>query len=414
MRRLNSRLPLILALAMPTLSLVGCGVGGRNPSTGNAAPQRDGDDAADDDTESLGTDFGAPVTSLLVDGSGAPATVDNDEAAFEDEDDLEEIEEVEQLDEEEEAEEVAEAEEAEEAEEVVEEPETDSTLAAWSLYVEPESHATRQADSWRDSDPEGAAHMDRMGDEPLAVWVGDWMSDVAGSVDDTITAGGDQLRTLVVYNIPNRDCGAWSAGGASSAAAYAAFIDEVARGLDNRSALVILEPDGLAVTSCLSASQITERHAMMAAAVETLSNAGAQVYIDAGQAGWIDDVDMASRLSAAGVANAAGFALNVAHTHSTEDNVGYAEELRAVLGPDAHYVVDTGRNGLGPDADAEWCNPLGRAVGESPTLSTGVTGLDALLWVKAPGESDGECNGGPEAGAWWADYARGLVERGET
>ena len=33
---------------------------------------------------------------------------------------------------------------------------------------------------------------------------------------------------------------------------------------------------------------------------------------------------------------------------------------------------------------------------------------DAELWVKAPGESDGPCNGGPQAGAWWASYALGL------
>ena len=36
---------------------------------------------------------------------------------------------------------------------------------------------------------------------------------------------------------------------------------------------------------------------------------------------------------------------------------------------------------------------------------------DALLWVKAPGESDGSCNGGPSAGTWWTEYALGLAER---
>ena len=35
--------------------------------------------------------------------------------------------------------------------------------------------------------------------------------------------------------------------------------------------------------------------------------------------------------------------------------------------------------------------------------------LDAYLWVKAPGESDGTCNGGPYAGAWWPDYALRLM-----
>jgi endoglucanase len=31
--------------------------------------------------------------------------------------------------------------------------------------------------------------------------------------------------------------------------------------------------------------------------------------------------------------------------------------------------------------------------------------LDAYLWVKVPGESDGPCNGGPPAGSWWQEYA---------
>ncbi|CAM5532402.1 glycoside hydrolase family 6 protein [Streptomyces hirsutus] len=36
--------------------------------------------------------------------------------------------------------------------------------------------------------------------------------------------------------------------------------------------------------------------------------------------------------------------------------------------------------------------------------------MDAYLWVKRPGESDGECKGGPKAGEWWEDYAVKLAE----
>jgi endoglucanase len=76
-----------------------------------------------------------------------------------------------------------------------------------------------------------------------------------------------------------------------------------------------------------------------------------------------------------------------------------------------HFVIDSGRNGLGPDTSGEWCNPAGRALGIRPTTNTGVAGLDAFLWIKTPGESDGACNGAPAAGQWWADYALGLAER---
>ncbi len=281
-----------------------------------------------------------------------------------------------------------------------------------TLFVDPDSNAADQAVAWRTSDPDGAAKMDGLADQALSVWVGDWNSDVTDTVDDAITDGGRQLRSIVVYNIPHRDCGFWSAGGAADADEYEEFVSDVAAGIDGRNVLVILEPDALALRSCLSASQVTERESLMADAVTTLTAAGGRVYLDAGDSNWIGATEMAEGLVAANVAGAAGFALNVSHTETTSDSIEFANELRAIVGPEAHYVVDTGRSGLGPTEDNEWCNPLGRATGDLPTLATGVRGLDATLWIKPPGESDGECNGGPEAGAWWPEYALELAELG--
>jgi len=79
-----------------------------------------------------------------------------------------------------------------------------------------------------------------------------------------------------------------------------------------------------------------------------------------------------------------------------------------------HYVIDTSRNGNGPyDSSGQdaWCNPPERALGQQPTTNTGNPLVDAYLWVKVPGESDGTCRGGPNAGTWWSDYAKGLAER---
>lgn len=64
-----------------------------------------------------------------------------------------------------------------------------------------------------------------------------------------------------------------------------------------------------------------------------------------------------------------------------------------------HFMIDTSRNGRGPWAppagvypDAQdWCNPTGRGAGLRPTPDTGNALVDAYLWVKIPGESDGEC-----------------------
>ncbi len=90
-------------------------------------------------------------------------------------------------------------------------------------------------------------------------------------------------------------------------------------------------------------------------------------------------------------------------------SIAYGEKISRLTGG-KHFVIDTGRNGLGPTPDNQWCNPAGRALGRPPTTRTGHPLVDALLWVKSPGESDGECNGGPAAGHWWPEYALGLAQ----
>jgi endoglucanase len=282
-------------------------------------------------------------------------------------------------------------------------------FAGRGLYVEPDSDAAVQAEEMRSYDPDGAAIMDKVADTPLALWIGDWMPDVRHAVDAAVVRAGADLQVFVVYSIPQRDCGSFSGGGASSPEDYEAFIGEVAQGLGGREAIVILEPDGLGLVHCLDEAGRQARYDLIGRAVDALTAAGAAVYVDAGHSGWVPAEEMAARLLAAGVVRGAGFALNVAHTERTSDETAYADELRALLGEDVHYVVDTSRNGLGPAPDGQWCNPPGRAHGHSPTLDPDRPGLDALLWIKRPGESDGLCNGGPEPGDWWPEYALGLA-----
>ncbi|MCW2873942.1 glycoside hydrolase family 6 protein, partial [Actinacidiphila oryziradicis] len=40
--------------------------------------------------------------------------------------------------------------------------------------------------------------------------------------------------------------------------------------------------------------------------------------------------------------------------------------------------------------------------------------VDAYLWVKRPGESDGSCRGAPPAGQWWSDYALRLARAAQA
>ncbi|MDP9458286.1 MAG: glycoside hydrolase family 6 protein [Actinomycetota bacterium] len=281
------------------------------------------------------------------------------------------------------------------------------------LYVDPYSSAKRQADEWRTSRPEDARQMDKIAAGADADWFGDWSGDVRAAVDARVTqiTSAGALPVLVAYDIPNRDCSGQSAGGASSPEAYKTWIRAFADGIGTRKAAVVIEPDAVALTSCLSETDRATRFALLKDAVSVLEAKGnVATYIDAGHSNWIPAPEMAARLTEAGVGSADGFSLNVSNFRTTSESMGYGKDVSARIGG-KHFVIDTARNGLGPSPDNEWCNPPGRALGEKPGDATADPAVDAYLWIKPPGESDGSCNGGPPAGQWWAEYALGLAQR---
>jgi endoglucanase len=181
---------------------------------------------------------------------------------------------------------------------------------------------------------------------------------------------------------------------------------------------VILEPDAVpqAVSGCLSAAAVAERYALLRSAVHALTALPrVTVYLDAGNAGWIrPPARLVQPLRRAGIEDADGFALNVSNFYRTTTTINYGRVLSRRLGGQ-HFVVDTGRNGNGArQADGgrgpAWCNAAGRALGRDPTTNTRQALVDAYLWIKVPGVSDGACRpGAPRAGQWWPDYALELV-----
>lgn len=364
---------------------------------------------------------------------------------------------------------------------------------------------------------------------PQAVWFTEGTPKrVQQAVKNTVqrAAGKGQLPVLVAYNIPFRDCAQFSAGGATTVAEYKAWIDGFAKGIGNRPAVVILEPDGLGIipwydplgsadgSSALEwcqpaeanpATAAAERFEMLNYAVDALkAKPNVFVYLDGTHGGWLNVGDASHRLAQAGVERADGFYLNVSNYHYTANlvhygnwissciayatavtpgdfngcpnqywnggplpakiavllgewtgvalssygewsdesddpalntsgiNLRYANMLGAIE-PAAHFVIDTSRNGMGPwqppagvypDAQ-DWCNPPDRGLGLRPTADTGSELVDAYLWVKIPGESDGECTRGlgpagttidpvwglinPAAGRWFPEMALDLV-----
>ncbi|HEY2001263.1 MAG TPA: glycoside hydrolase family 6 protein, partial [Acidobacteriaceae bacterium] len=327
---------------------------------------------------------------------------------------------------------------------------------------------------------------------PQAVWL---TSGTPSQITATVTSTLRQAKVeravpvLVLYNIPGRDCGSYSAGGAQNTADYETWIDAIATAIGDQKALVVLEPDALAdlPSDCgydptqVNVPQATaDRYTQITYAVTKLET-GSQtlVYLDAGNSHWQAVPIMAARLAEAGIQQAQGFFTNVSNYNLNNYETKYdtwvseciafandsadggwrlgnysycASQYYSPLGtvdpdniatwvytdewfqqnmgtavPTTHFLIDTSRNGQGPLnatiyaaapynqpasvvqtlTNGSWCNPPARGLGLHPTANTGVALLDAYLWVKTPGQSDGTCDAAGGARAWdYADYTQ--------
>ncbi|MGW3284397.1 glycoside hydrolase family 6 protein [Streptomyces sp. NPDC001002] len=285
------------------------------------------------------------------------------------------------------------------------------------FWVNPDGNAAQQvaayAKSGKDADAE---QIRKIAEQPTGEWIGpeNPKEEAQGFTEAADKAGRTAL--LVLYNIPHRDCGQYSQGGAADGDAYRDWIDGVAAGIGDRPATVVLEPDAVLhlVDGCTPDEFHEERYDLLKGAITKLTSLkSTKVYLDAGNAGWGHPDEIFESLKLAGVEEADGFAVNVSNFYSTKDSVAYGKQLSGKVG-NKPFVIDTSRNGNGPytggDEDERWCNPPGRALGETPTTKTSDDLVDAYLWVKRPGESDGECKGGPKAGEWWPTYALKLAK----
>ncbi|WP_327179593.1 glycoside hydrolase family 6 protein [Streptomyces sp. NBC_01335] len=291
----------------------------------------------------------------------------------------------------------------------------DPTTLTNGFYVDPNSSPALWAAA-NPGDGRAPAIRDSVAAKPMARWFGNWSGTIGTATGAYVGAAdaADKLPVLVAYNIPNRDiCGGQSGGGAGSVAAYNEWIAAFASGIGSRPAVVILEPDALGDTSCMNAAQISERNALLNNAITQFNQKApnAWVYLDAGNPAWRSATSMAASLNAAGLSRTRGFSLNVSNHYTTAENITYANAVNAALSSSNGYtkpfVVDTSRNGNG-SSNGAWCNSAGRRIG-TPTQKGG--GAEMLLWIKTPGESDGNCGvgAGSAAGQFLPEVAYKMI-----
>ncbi|MBA0046688.1 glycoside hydrolase family 6 protein [Mycobacteroides sp. LB1] len=282
----------------------------------------------------------------------------------------------------------------------------DNPLDGQGFYVNPNSAAMRAAQGAPQS-PE----LTTIANTPQAYWMDNVSTPGVDAKYISAAQASGATPVLALYAIPHRDCGSFAAGGFGSGDAYRGWIDGVASAVGSGPAVIILEPDALAMADCLSAGQRQERFELMRYAVDTLTrNPATALYVDGGHSRWASADTMAARLNDVGVGKARGFSLNTANFFTTDEEIGYGDAISGMTNG-AHYVIDTSRNGAGPTNDQlYWCNPSGRALGTPPTTATASPNVDAYLWVKRPGESDGSCDrGDPRAGAFVNQFAIDLA-----
>lgn len=117
--------------------------------------------------------------------------------------------------------------------------------------------------------------------------------------------------------------------------------------------MVIIEPDALALTDCLSAADRQTRYDLLRYATTKMNAAGALTYLDAGNSSWQSSAEMTTRLRAAGVDSTRGFSLNVSNYNSTANETNYGQQIRSALGGTKSFVIDTSRNGRAT-ANGQW------------------------------------------------------------
>ena len=270
------------------------------------------------------------------------------------------------------------------------------------------------------------------------------------------------VATIVVYNLPDRDCAALASNGELSGQAglneYFGYIDQVAgvvNSYPNVRVSAIIEPDSLpnVVTNqgqrrC-TGEVLNNYKTGVVYAIQKLQAPNISLYIDAAHSGWLGWGNNRSGAAqvmgevlqrAGGIDKIRGFSTNVANysvlqfdynqpspwydqSNPARDELTYVQLFSQDLSSSGitgrHFIIDTSRNGVQNSRQiwGSWCNVANAGIGKAPTVNP-ATNVDAYVWVKPPGESDGTsdynaprhdamCNNqdaltpAPEAGTWF-------------
>jgi len=266
------------------------------------------------------------------------------------------------------------------------------------LYVDPDTQLTNWQRQHKKSD-----WLSTITSQPMARWINDIYA--VDRLSEAVADAQKQqaLLTIVLYGLPNRHCLNASEiaklasknppqlpAGSATKNDYYYMVDQLALRLRGTKAVIILEPDAVSLDCFVQPT--TGWVELLRHAIKTLAPQH-YVYVDAGHVEWHTPSEIARRLRLMGVEQAEGISLNVANRQPDANLLAYCRIVSPMIGH-RDCVMDTSRNGVTPPGN-EWCNPPGQALGVPPGIIN--NGAHAAnLWIKTPGESDGDC--GTDAG----------------
>lgn len=283
------------------------------------------------------------------------------------------------------------------------------------------------------------------------------------------------MAAFVVYDLPDRDCAAKASNGELSIAnngvalyksEYIDVIAAIVKRYTDVNIVLIIEPDSLgnmvtnmAVAKCQGAAAAYQECTTYA--LKQLNFPHVTMYMDGAHAGWLGwpanqpgavKVFSDCYKNAGSPKSVRGLVTNVSNYNAYNapasgcpsitsvlkgitgwcDEHGYIKAMAPQLvaaGFPGHFITDVGRSGKQPTGQTEWghwCNIKGAGFGVKPTTVTGDELVDALVWVKPGGESDGTSDSSatrydsfcgsassfipsPEAGSWHQAYFEMLL-----
>ncbi|KAI3619305.1 exoglucanase 3 precursor [Moniliophthora roreri] len=269
--------------------------------------------------------------------------------------------------------------------------------------------------------------------------------------------GENEIFGVVIYDLPGRDCAAKASNGELAVGEIDRYKSEY---IDPIAAIIEAHPD-IAIAAVIEPEQQSAAgyREGVQYALSSLNFPNVAMYIDAGHGGWLGwDANLqpgAQELAAAytgagSPSSVRGFATNVAGWNAVQQVPGEFENAPdgqynkaqdedryvtlfgaalAAAGMPNNAIVDTGRDGVTGLRDewGDWCNVNGAGFGMRPTTSTVNSLMDAYVWVKPGGESDGTSDTSaarydsfcgnpdafkpsPEAGTWNQAYFEMLLK----